>query len=76
MGEKPNSCKVVCVGAQLQLSPKKEDQVTKFSFAPRSAPLGKPGDAWPESQVQLYEHDGGKYQVGQEYEMAFVVVKP
>lgn len=67
------TCKVKCVGAQLLLSPKKEDQVTRFIFLPISAPFGKDGEVWPESQIQLWELDGGKYKVGQDYDLAVTV---
>ena len=59
---------MLCVGADLQLSPKLEDRVKRYRFipVPGSAPLGVKGDLFHESAVAIYG-EAGAYQIGQPY---------
>lgn len=68
------SCKVKCVGANLHLSPKKEDEVTRFNFICFAPPVGLDGEIWPESQMQVWTKDHSRYTVGKSYEM-YVEIK-
>lgn len=61
------SQQVRCVGANLYLSPKPEDNVVQFRFTCVSAPLGHEGDQWFESAFVLYTNKPTAYEVGKLY---------
>lgn len=68
--------KVRCVTANLQHSPKPEDNVIQYRFQQLNAPQGHPGDVFLESAVAVYLPKGGvAFEVGGEYELSLEVTK-
>lgn len=55
-----------CVGASKFLSPKQEDNVTRFDFLAVAAPQGKHMDIFIE-KLQLWHQNHGAYQVSKTY---------
>lgn len=66
--------RVRCITANLQHSPKPEDNVVQYRFQQSVAPQGHPGDVFFESAFSLYFKPGEmKFEVGKEYELALEV---
>lgn len=62
--------KVLCVSANLRLSPKREDQVTQYAFTQADVVQGHPGDVCFDGAIRLHVPvDDKQYEVGKIYEL-------
>ena len=71
-----NKVTVRCVTANLQHSPKPEDNVVQYRFVQTKPPQGHPGDLFLEGAVAIYKAaPNTDFVVGNEYEMTLEEVR-